>query len=92
MFRPQILINQVYMHFMGSIRCRVGSVSARSLKCGGCGGLGFGLVRNHVWTEKICLLLTMSRMGYIKICLDGKCSCRGKGGSPGHFFCLTVLQ
>jgi hypothetical protein len=25
-------------------------------------GLGFGLVRNHVWTEKLCLLITMSRM------------------------------
>ena len=74
MFRPQILINQVYMHFMGSIRCRVGSVSARSLKCGGCGGLGFGLVRNRVWTENYAYL-SMSRMGYITICPDGKCSC-----------------
>jgi hypothetical protein len=52
----------------GCIRCRVGSVSARSRKCGGCVGLGFGLVRNHVWTEKPCLLITMSRMGYITIC------------------------
>ena len=42
---------------------------------GGCGGLDFGLVRNHVWTEKLCLLITMSRMGYITICPDGKCSC-----------------
>ena len=51
----------------GCIRCRVGSVSARSRTCGGCGGLGFGLVRNHVWTEKLWLLMTMSRMGYITI-------------------------
>ena len=27
---------------------------------GGCGGLGFGPVRNHVRTEKLSLLLTMS--------------------------------
>jgi hypothetical protein len=39
----------------GYIRCRVGSVSARSRKCGGCGGFGFGLVRNHVQTKKLCL-------------------------------------
>ena len=38
----------------------MGSVSARSRKCGGCGGLGFGLVRNHVWTEKLCLLITVA--------------------------------
>ena len=37
-----------------------------------CGGLGFGLVRNHVWAEKMCLLITMSRMGYITICPNGK--------------------
>ena len=42
----------------GCIRCRVGS--ARSRKCGGCERLGFGLVRNHVRTEKLCLLITMS--------------------------------
>ena len=53
----------------------MGNVSARSRKCGGCGGLGFGLVRNHVWSGKLCLLITMSRMGYITICPDGKCSC-----------------
>ena len=58
----------------GCIRCRVGSVSARFRKCGGFGGLGFGLVRNHVWTEKLCLLIIMSRMGYIIICPNGKCS------------------
>ena len=37
-------------------------------------GLGIGLVRNHIDRE-LCLLITMSRMGYITICLDGKCSC-----------------
>ena len=52
----------------------MGSVSARPRKCGGCGRLGFGLVRNHVWTERPCLLITMSRLGYITICPDGKCS------------------
>ena len=41
---------------------------------GGGWGLGFGLVRNHVWTE-LCLLITMSRMGYIKICLNSQCNC-----------------
>ena len=25
--------------------------------------------------RELCLLITMSRMGYITICLDGKCSC-----------------
>jgi hypothetical protein len=42
---------------------------------GGRGGLGFGLVRNHVWTEILCLFLTMSGMGYITICPKGKRSC-----------------
>ena len=28
-----------------------------------------------VWTEKLCLIMTMSKMGYITICPDGKCSC-----------------
>ena len=51
-------------------------VSARSRKCGGvCGGLGFGLVKNHVWTYKLCLIITMSRVSYLIICPDGKCSC-----------------
>jgi len=36
----------------GCIGCRVESVSARYRKCEACGGLGFGLVRNHMWTEK----------------------------------------
>jgi hypothetical protein len=62
--------------FVGEcIRCRVGSVSARFRKCAGCEGLGFGLVRDHVWTETVCLHITKSRMGYIKICPDGKFSC-----------------
>jgi hypothetical protein len=51
-----------------------GGKGVRSRKCGGCEGLGFGLVRSHVWTEKLCLLITMSRMGYITICPNGKCS------------------
>ena len=46
----------------GCIRCRLGSVSAISRKCGGCGELGFGLVRNHIWNEKLCLLIIMSRL------------------------------
>ena len=25
--------------------------------------------------RELCLLITMSRMGYITICPDGKCSC-----------------
>jgi hypothetical protein len=41
---------------------------------GVCGGFGFGLVRNHVRTEKLRLLITMSRLGYIKLCPNGKCS------------------
>jgi hypothetical protein len=41
---------------------------------GGVGGFGFGLVRNHVRTEKLCLLITMSRLGYMTICPTGKCS------------------
>jgi hypothetical protein len=57
----------------GYIRCRVGSVSARSRKCGGCGGFGFGLVTNHVRTEKLCLLITMSRLGYMTVCPNVKC-------------------
>jgi len=56
----------------GCIRCRVGSVSARSRTCGVCGGLGSGLVRNRVWTEKLCQLITMSRLGYITICPNGE--------------------
>jgi hypothetical protein len=56
------------------IRCRVGSVGTRSRKCGGCGGFGFGLIGNHVRTEKLCLLTTMSRLGYMTICPTGKCS------------------
>ena len=40
---------------------------------GGCGGFGFVLVRNCAWTEKLWLLMTMCRMGYITICTDGKC-------------------
>ena len=56
----------------GCIGCRVGSVSARSRKCGGCGGFGFVLVRNCAWTEKLWLLMTMCRMGYITICPNGK--------------------
>jgi hypothetical protein len=32
----------------GCIRCRMGSVSARSRKCRRCGGVGYGLVRKHV--------------------------------------------
>jgi hypothetical protein len=52
-----------------------GGVSARSRKCGEVGGgLGFGLVRNQYIDRELCLLMTMSRMGYITICLDGKCS------------------
>jgi hypothetical protein len=51
----------------------VGSVSARSRKCGVCGGFGFGLVRNHVRTEKLCLLITMSSLGYMTLCPNGKC-------------------
>ena len=53
--------SDIYAFVGGCIRCRVGSVSARSHKFGGCGGLGFWLVRNHAWTEKLCLLITMSR-------------------------------
>ena len=37
----------------GRCKCEI------SLVCGG-GGLGFGLVRNHVRAEKLCLLITMS--------------------------------
>jgi hypothetical protein len=33
------------------------------------------LVRNHVWTEKLCLFIIMSRMGYIKICPNDNGSC-----------------
>jgi hypothetical protein len=47
------------------IRCRVVSVGARSRKCGECGGFRFGLVGNHVQTDKLCLLITMSRLGYM---------------------------
>ena len=61
--------------FVGGVQgAGLGSVSARSRKCGGCGGLGLGLVRNHLWTYKLCLLITMSRMGYITIRPNGKCS------------------
>ena len=83
MFRPQILaiirlynenLSDIHTFVGGCIRCRVGSVNARSRKCGGCGGLGFGLVRNHVWTEKLRPLITMSRTGYLKICPNGMCS------------------
>jgi hypothetical protein len=38
------------------------------------GGFGFGLVRNHVRTGKLCLLITMSVLGYMAICPKGKCS------------------
>jgi len=64
---------QLAIHVLvgGCIRCRVGSVSARSRKCG---GLGFGLVRNLIRTEKLCLLITMSRLGYMTICPNDKCS------------------
>ena len=68
-------MSDIHAFVGGCIGCRVGSVSARSCKCGGCGGLGLGLVRNHLWTEKLCLLITMSRMGYMTICPDGKFSC-----------------
>ena len=35
--------------FVGGVQgAGLGSVSARSRKCGGCGRLGFGLVRNYV--------------------------------------------
>jgi hypothetical protein len=51
-----------------------GGVSARSRKCGGVRGLGFVLFRNQYIDRELCLLLTMSRMGYITICLGGTCS------------------
>ena len=66
----KIYQSDIHAFVGGCIRCRVGSVSARSRKCGGCGGLGFGLVRNHVWTDKLCLLITMSKLGYITICVN----------------------
>jgi hypothetical protein len=80
MFRPQILaIIRLYNENLsigytcicrGCIRCRVGSVSARSRKCVGCEGLGFGLVRNHVWTEKV-----ISRHSF-SVFLDAVCTIR----------------
>ena len=43
----------------------------RNLASVGNEGLGFGLVRNHI-DRALCLLITMSRIGYKIICLDGK--------------------
>ena len=62
------------MHFVGvgCIDFRVGGVGARSRKCG---GLSYGLVRKHVRTEMLCLLISMFlRLGYMSMCPNGKCS------------------
>jgi hypothetical protein len=50
-----------------------GGVSARSRKCGEVGGLGFGLVRNQ-YIDRTMPTITMSRMGYITVCLNSKYS------------------
>ena len=50
------LISRYTCIYRGCIRCRVGSVSTRSRKYWGCGGLGFVLVRNRVWTENYACL------------------------------------
>ena len=45
----------------GRCKCEI------SLVWGGGGGLGFGLVRNHVRTEQLCLLITVSSVVLYKI-------------------------
>jgi hypothetical protein len=50
-----------------------GGVSARSPKCGEVGGLGFGSFRNQ-YIDRIMPTITMSRMGYITVCLNSKYS------------------
>jgi hypothetical protein len=49
-------------------------LSARSRKCVG-GGAWFWAGQESYIDRELCLLITMSRMGYITIRLDGKCSC-----------------
>ena len=46
-----------------------------SVGWGGCGGLGFGLVRNHVWTEKLCLIITIVQPGDGQKFVAETCSC-----------------
>ena len=49
-----------------------GVVGARSCKRG---GLGYRLVRKHVWTEMLGLLISMFLgLGYMSTCPNGKCS------------------
>jgi hypothetical protein len=48
-----------------------GGVSVRSRKFWEVGGLGFGLFRNQ-YIDRILPTITMSRMGYITICLNSK--------------------
>jgi hypothetical protein len=50
-----------------------GGVSARFRKCGEVGDLGFGLVRNQ-YIDRTMPIITMSRIGYITICLNSKYS------------------
>jgi hypothetical protein len=49
-----------------------GGVSARSRKCGGGTAFDLGWL-GTILDRDLCLLITMSRMGYLRICLDGKC-------------------
>jgi hypothetical protein len=50
-----------------------GGVSARSRKCGGLGAFDLGWL-GTILDRDLCLLITMSGMGYLTICLHGKCS------------------
>jgi hypothetical protein len=54
-------------------RVQGGGVSARYRKCGG-GGPWIWVGWEPYIDRELCLLRTMSRMGYVKICFHGKCS------------------
>jgi len=50
----------------------MGGVGARSRERG---GLSYGLVRKHAWTEMLSLLISMFLgLGYMSMCPNGKCS------------------